>query len=406
METVIFHVDVNSAFLSWSAVEALKRDPDSVDLRTIPSAVGGDKATRHGIITARSIPAKKYHVTTGEPVVKALEKCPNLVLVPGDYGAYSRHSHELMDHLRKYAPVVQQYSIDEAFCDFTGTKKLYGDPVSFAHKLKDEIYETYGFSVNVGISSNKLLAKMASDFEKPNRVHTLYPEEVPGKMWPLPVGDLFSVGKSTAARLHALGIHTIGELAHTDESILVAQFKSFGHVLYEYANGRSSSDFAARDKDTKNKSYSNEITISHDVTNTEEAHLILLSLAESVGSRLRRDGFKVSVVQAYYKDAGFAVHSKQLTLDAPTDSTQKLYETGVELFDLLWQEEPIRLMGLSGARAESGELEQLNFFDMEKSEKRKKLDTAIDEVRNRFGAEAITRASLLDQTDRKRLSRK
>ena len=409
-ERIIYHVDVNSAFLSWSAVERLREDPTSVDLRTIPSAVCGDKESRHGIITAKSIPSKKYHIETGEPVVKALEKCPDLVMVEGHYHVYSEYSRALMDLLRKYAPVVDQYSIDEAFCDMTGTRSLYGDPIEFAYKLKDEIYETLGFSVNVGISSNKLLAKMASDFEKPNKVHTLFPEEVPEKMWPLPVGDLFLVGKSTGESLRQIGIKTIFELAHTDEDLLVSRFKSFGHTLYEYANGRDGSekgkDSMGHSHDVANKSFSNEITISHDITDREEARLVILSLAETLGSRLRNSHFRVSVIAAYFKDSDFKTHSKQLTIDHNTDSTDELYENGMKLFDMLWHGEPIRLIGLSGAKAEEeGTPEQMSLFGNEERERREKLDRAIDIVRGKYGSSAIKRASLMADKDRKRVPR-
>ena len=305
-----------------------------------------------------------------------------------------------MDLLRKYAPVVDQYSIDEAFCDMTGTRSLYGDPIEFAYKLKDEIYETLGFSVNVGISSNKLLAKMASDFEKPNKVHTLFPEEVPEKMWPLPVGDLFLVGKSTGESLRQIGIKTIFELAHTVEDLLVSRFKSFGHTLYEYANGRDGSE---KGKDSMGHSHDVAITISHDITDREEARLVILSLAETLGSRLRNSHFRVSVIAAYFKDSDFKTHSKQLTIDHNTDSTDELYENGMKLFDMLWHGEPIRLIGLSGAKAEEeGTPEQMSLFGNEERERREKLDRAIDIVRGKYGSSAIKRASLMADKDRKR----
>ena len=209
---VIFHVDVNSAFLSWEAWERKAADPNAPDLREIPSAVGGDRQRRHGIILAKSTPAKAYHIRTGEPIVKALEKCPTLTIVPPNFSAYVKHSRELISLLETYAPSVEQYSIDEAFCDMTGTRALYGDPVAFAHKLKDEIRDTLGFTVNIGVSTNRLLAKMASDFEKPDRVHTLFPDEISEKMWPLPVEELLFVGKSTSRKLREMCITTIGQL--------------------------------------------------------------------------------------------------------------------------------------------------------------------------------------------------
>ena len=224
----IFHIDVNSAFLSWSALKKLREEPGSIDLRTVPSAVGGDVQRRHGIITAKSIPAKKYGVTTGEPVVKALQKCPGLILVQGDFATYREYSHQFIELLGRYSPSVEQVSIDEAYVDVSGCKKIYGYletakepfPICLAKKIKDEIRDTLGFTVNVGISDNKLLAKMASDFTKPDRIHTLFPEEVPKKMWPLPIGDLYGCGKSTASRLCDVGIRTIGDAANSDPEML------------------------------------------------------------------------------------------------------------------------------------------------------------------------------------------
>ena len=213
---VIFHVDVNSAFLSWEAVYRLRHADGAPDLRTIPSAVGGDIAKRHGVILAKSIPAKKYDVRTGEPVVDALRKCPHLVLVAPNHALYEENSHAFMNILRKYSDVVEQYSIDEAFVDMTGTEWLFGKPIAAAHRIKDEIRDTLGFTVNVGISSNKLLAKMASEFEKPDKVHTLFPQEIKEKMWPLPVRELFLVGGASEQKLKRLGINTIGDLAHAD----------------------------------------------------------------------------------------------------------------------------------------------------------------------------------------------
>ena len=216
---VIFHIDVNSAFLSWEAVHRIRDLGEKDDLREIPSAVGGDRAMRQGIILAKSIPAKKYNIQTGEPVTDALRKCPGLVLVPPNRRLYEKYSEAFLQILRKYSDAVEKFSIDEAFADMTGTRELFGEPVCAANAIKDEIYETLGFTVNVGVSCNKLLAKMASDFRKPNFVHTLFPEEIEKKMWPLPVRELFLVGKASERKLHAIGIRTIGDLAKADVKV-------------------------------------------------------------------------------------------------------------------------------------------------------------------------------------------
>ena len=225
---LIFHVDVNSAFLSWESADRLKKNPAAQDLRLINAVIGGDEEMRHGVVLAKSPSAKKYGIMTGEPLAQARKKCPNLVIAPPNHALYVDYSKKFIHILEEVAPKIEQCSIDEAFCDMTGTGALYGDPVIFANKLKDRIYRELGFTVNIGISTNKLLAKMASDFKKPNLVHTLFPEEIPTKLWPLPLEDLFGIGKSTAKRLHAMGFTTIGDLAHANKQYLLSNFKSQG----------------------------------------------------------------------------------------------------------------------------------------------------------------------------------
>ncbi len=393
-QQIFYHVDVNSAFLSWSAAHRIAVDPNALDLRDIPSAIGGDKEKRHGIILAKSTPAKAYHIQTGEPLVRAMEKCPALTVVPPDFDLYVKKSNQLMDLLKKYAPSVEQFSIDEAFCDMSGTTALYGDPVAFAHKLKDEIRDTLGFTVNIGVSDRKLLAKMASDFQKPDRVHTLFPEEIPEKMWPLDVGDLFFVGKSSKAKLNSLGILTIGDLAKCDPALLTLHFKKHGEVMYKYANGIEVADQMVHHK--KHKGYGNSVTLSHDVTSPEEANLILLSLCETVAARLRADHAKITVIAVQLTDCNFNKTSRQCSLYTSTDSTQKLYEVSQQLFAQLWNHAPIRLIGVSTSKVDDNDSQQLNMFDMGKSEKFQKLDSAIDSVRSRFGDDAIKRAVFLD----------
>ena len=286
-ERIIFHIDVNSAFLSWESVYRLSQDPDALDLRTIPSAVGGDQKSRHGIILAKSTPAKKYGVTTGEPVAQALRKCPALVLVPSRFEFYSQCSDALIHLLEKYTPDIEQFSIDEAFLDMTSTIHLFGDPMETARKIRERIREELHFTVNVGIASNKLLAKMASDFEKPDRCHTLWNSEIPRKMWPLPVRDLFFVGGSAQKRMESIGIHTIGDLAHCDPQILKAHLgEKYAAQIYRYANGIDDDPVAP--PEVLNKGYGNRTTLSRDVDDYDTACQVLLSLCETIGIRLRK----------------------------------------------------------------------------------------------------------------------
>lgn len=231
MEKIIFHIDVNSAYLSWSAAENLKNNPDCLDLRTVPSIIGGDQDSRHGVVLAKSLPAKAFHVKTGEPIVNALRKCPHLLIEPANHKLYRNYSKKMIDYLKSLTPALEQVSVDECFLDYTGISHLYSSPQTAACIIRTSIASLFGFTVNIGISSNKLLAKMASDFEKPNKTHTLFPHEIKDKMWPLPIENLYMAGKSSVNILHKLDIHTIGQLAHTDKNILSAHLKSHGLLV-------------------------------------------------------------------------------------------------------------------------------------------------------------------------------
>lgn len=397
MEKVIFHIDVNSAFLSWEAAYRIRELGETEDLRLIPSVVGGSEESRHGIVLAKSESAKKYGVTTGEPLVDARRKCPGLVTVPSNFPIYVKYSSAMMKILEDYTPDVEQYSIDESFLDMTGTQNLFGPPLEIAHKIKDRIYQELGFTVNVGISTNKLLAKMASDFKKPNLVHTLFPEEVPAKMWPLPVSDLFFVGRQTAKRLHSLGIFTIGDLAKTDKKVIHDNLKAHGDVIWEFANGNGDSMEAVANKNRTpvNKGYSNETTLAFDVTDAHLAKEILLSLTETVAARVRADKSYVSVISVYFVDNEFHHSSKQTTLISATNVTNEIYHYVCSLFDQLWNGNPIRLLGVQTSKATTECHRQYSLFESQNVEKLSKLDSAIDAIRNKYGDDSIKRASIL-----------
>ncbi len=356
MGDIIFHLDVNSAFLSWEAVYRLAHRGGKLDLREVPSAVGGDMTMRHGIILAKSIPAKKYGIQTGETVLEAQRKCPNLVLVPPNYGLYEQCSAAFMEILREYSDVVEQYSIDEAFVDMSSTCHLFGTPEEAARMIKNRIRDELGFTVNVGISSNKLLAKMASDFKKPDRVHTLYLKEIPEKMWPLPVADLFFAGQATTQKLFSMGIRTIGELAAADPVWVKAVLKKQGEVVWGFANGIDFSPVIS--KPAPNKGYGNSTTIPFDVVDAEKARKVLLALAETVGSRLRADQVQIEVVAVgiRYSDLSYMSHQKRLK--ASTNLTLELYHAASELFMELWNGEPIRHLGVHTSRVQDDGLIQ------------------------------------------------
>ena len=397
MDKIIFHIDVNSAFLSWEATYRMRELGDTEDLRLIPSAVGGSEKSRHGIVLAKSESAKKYGITTGEPLVDARRKCPVLVTVPANFPIYVEYSNKMMKILEDYSPDVEQYSIDESFIDMTGTSNLFGPPIEAAHTIKDRIYKELGFTVNVGISTNKLLAKMASDFKKPNLVHTLFPEETPTKMWPLPVSELFFVGRQTAKRLHALGIFTIGDLAKTDKQIIHDNLKAHGDVIWEFANGIGDSmeDVANKNRKPANKGYSNKTTLPFDVTDATLAKEILLSLTETVAYRIRADKSYISVISVYFVDNEFKQSSRQMTLDSATNVTNEIYYHVCTLFDQLWNGNPIRLLGVHTSKATNEAHRQYSLFETQNVEKLSKLDSAIDAIRMKYGEDSIKRASFV-----------
>ncbi len=417
MEPIIFHIDVNSAYLSWSALSLLEKG-ENTDLRKIPAIIGGDMEKRHGVVLAKSIPAKKYGVTTGEPIVNALRKCPTLTIQPPDHHLYHARSEELMQLLRDVCPDIEQVSVDECFMDYTPIQNLYDSPVTAAHSIREQIRERFGYTVNIGVSDVKMLAKMASDFSKPDKVHTLFSWEIREKMWPLSVASLFMCGKSSVQTLNKLGIRTIGDLAQADRQILSAHLKSHGVMLWEYANGIDPSKVVPVPEEAKG--IGNSITLSKDVTERRQAVRTLLSLSESVGGRLRAAGQLAGMVSVEIKYSSFRSVSHQTSLFSHTDSTQLIYETSCRLFDELWDGSPIRLLGIRTSRlAGAGEPSQLSLFDLEirqpqkppgcpessgpgmsapsSRQKLEALDKTLDQIRQKYGKDAVVRGSLLKE---------
>lgn len=373
---------------------------------------------RHGVVLAKSIPAKKYGVTTGEPIVNALRKCPTLTIQPPDHHLYHARSEELMQLLRDVCPDIEQVSVDECFMDYTPIQKLYDSPVTAAHSIREQIRESFGYTVNIGVSDVKMLAKMASDFSKPDKVHTLFSWEIREKMWPLSVASLFMCGKSSVQTLNKLGIRTIGDLAQADRQILSAHLKSHGVMLWEYANGIDPSKVVPVPEEAKG--IGNSITLSKDVTERRQAVRTLLSLSESVGGRLRAAGQLAGMVSVEIKYSSFRSVSHQTSLFSHTDSTQLIYETSCRLFDELWDGSPIRLLGIRTSRlAGAGEPSQLSLFDLEirqpqkppgcpessgpgmsapsSRQKLEALDKTLDQIRQKYGKDAVVRGSLLKE---------
>lgn len=392
-DQIIFHIDVNSAYLSWSALKLLNEGSE-VDLRLIPSIVGGDQETRHGIVVAKSIPAKAYGIHTAETVASAFKKCPNLVMIPPDHKYYREKSRQLMEYLSGICPELEQVSVDECYMSYEPIRDRFASPEEAAAYIRDSVYEKFGFTVNVGVSDRKVLAKMASDFKKPNLVHTLYVHEIQKKLWPLPISVLHMCGKSSADTLRKMGIRTIGDLAKTDKAAVESWLKSHGTMLWNYANGIDESKVIS--VPPRAKGIGNSTTLAKNAETKEDARKVLKSLAESVGKRLQKQHFLAGQISTEIKYASFQSVSHQTTLMTPTASVDAIYRQACQLFDELWNGEPIRLLGIRTTKLEDeGEPVQINLFDFQKEqksrEKQRKLDVALDSIRKRYGDGAIRR---------------
>lgn len=406
MNSIIFHIDVNSAFLSWTALSLLEQG-NSVDLRLIPSIVGGDRQKRHGIVLAKSTPAKAYDILTGEPIVNALKKCPTLVIAPPDHAMYRERSGQMMEYLASLCPELEQASIDECYMNFTPIAHRYPDYLTAANEIRTSIYEKFHFTVNIGISDKKVLAKMASDFQKPNLVHTLFTNEIQKKMWPLPVENLFMCGRSSVESLHKLEILTIGDLAKTSPDILASHLKSHGITLWEFANGIDNSK--VEPLPVQAKGIGNSTTVSQDITTETDAFRVLMQLAESVSSRLRKENQLAGMISCELKYNTFRSVSHQTTLLSPTNSTTLIYETSCRLFEELWDGSPVRLLGIRTSKlSNTSEPRQLSLFDIEtscdsgtqKQAKQEKLDKALDMIKTKYGKDAVIRGSLFKKENR------
>ena len=390
MERTILHVDVNNAFLSWTAVYMLTNGYN-VDIRTIPSIIGGDEEKRSGIVLAKSPIAKKFGVVTGEPIYFAKQKCNSLQVFKGNFDIYRDFSDKLYKLLLEYTDKIERFSIDECFMDLT--EFLIGkNPLDIAYEIKDRVQKLYGFTVNVGVSTNKLLAKMASDFEKPNKVHTLYQNEISEKMWCLPVSELFMIGKKTVPKLLNMQIKTIGDLAKTDKNLLIKKFGKHGILMWEYANGIDDSE--VNNKVELPKSVGNSVTLPKDAQSKEEIHKIIVALAEQVTYRLRKYNLLANVVNIQLRTNQFHDYSHQKKLNYPSSNTKDIIEIANEILEQMNVTEPIRLIGLRVDNLEGKEDLQLSFFKPD--EKQSNLDKTIDELKQKYGFTKITRAGKLD----------
>lgn len=392
-ERIVFHIDVNNAFLSWTAILLLKNGYKQ-DIRTIPSIIGGDEKQRRGIVLAKSPVAKKFGIVTAETIYSAKNKCPSLQMFPPNYQWYSKKSKELFEYLAQYSPHLEQFSIDECFIEMTGTNYLYKDYNVLAYKIKEEVKEKFGFTVNIGIANNKLCAKMASDFEKPDKVHTLFKDEIQNKLWPLDVGDLFMVGKKTKEKLNKLNIYTIKDLAYADDKLLERHFKSQAKYMKEASWGIDDSKVAPRS--SKRDSISTTETLTHDYTDEDKLKEIIFRQSDTVARQLRRQGEYANTVAVIFKNNQFTNYSAQAKLPSPSNNTKEIYALAVKIFDNNYKKDPIRLIGVRLSEFTVKKEKQISLFEEETTEtvENDKIQETIDKINNKFGKSLVTSASL------------
>lgn len=398
MDRIILHVDVNNAYLSWSALYLLKNG-HKYDIRERYAIIGGDESQRRGIVLAKSNPCKKKGVVTAETIGSARKKCPYLEVYAPNFRVYKYYSDKMYEYLSTYTDIIERYSIDECFLDYTGSVKLFGDPIKIAYKIKDDIYNMFGFTVNVGVGNNKLLAKMASDFEKPNKVHTLFSNEIVSKMHPLPIEDLFMIGKSSSKRLREMGITTIGELAHFNENELIKRFKSMGKMMHEYANGIDNSPVHFEREAAKNISASTVLPYNY----SDEMQIldVIMDLSRRVGRQLRYSKMYADTIGIWLKYSYFDKISKQEKLDTSISTDEEIYDNAKRIFNKLWNHDDgirsvcVFISGLSSVRKK-----QLSIFDLDSdnnNEQDEKLQELVDDLQNKYGKNVIRFANMKEK---------
>lgn len=389
MERRILHIDVNNAFLSWTAVAKLKQG-EKLDIRTIPSIIGGDETQRKGIVLAKSNIAKQFGIKTGEPIYAARKKCPNIQIFPSNFSIYYNYSNQLHELFAEYTDEIEQFSIDECFLDMTHFVSSDEMLLKKAYEINKRVKEELGFTVNIGVAHNKLLAKMASDFTKPDKVHTLWEKEIRSKMWNLSVAELFMVGKKSIPKLEKMRIKTIGDLANFEKQEMIKKFGKFGKMIWEYANGIDLSPVEY--KQEKPKGIGNSVTLPYDYSDIQKIEEVLLALTEQVTYRLRKQEMLATVVNVQIKTNEFKVYSHQRKMDIATDSTKLIYQEAKRLLEHLYKGTPIRLLGIRVDNLCEKEERQLSLFDSKEKKRQEKIDETMDELKAKYGTNVVTRA--------------
>ena len=396
-ERIIFHIDCNNAFLSWTAVHML-HSGSKIDIRNRYTVIGGKESERKGIVLAKSNLCKKCGVVTGETLYAARRKCPYLEVYQPEFKIYRKYSDIMYTYLCNYSKKIERYSIDECFIDFSDNLEIKKDPVRWAYKIKNEIRDNFGFTVNVGIGNNKLLAKMASDFSKPDKVHTLFSNEIKDKMWGLPIEDLFMIGRASSKKLRELGINTINDLAHTDREYLARYFKSMSKMMWEYANGI---DESLVESDYGNpKSISNSCVLPYNYSNIDDIYQEIKRLSEMTGKKLREKKMYSPNVMVWVKFDDFTKISKQLTLDNLINSDKDIYECAIKLFNKMWNtdsDKKVRSLCVGVSNLTDKYMVQLSMFENNniKDNEEDKLKKTLNNIKEKYGDKSITYADRL-----------
>ncbi len=391
-ERIIFHIDVNNAFLSWTAVKLLNEGYKE-DIRKIPAVIAGNEKERKGIVLAKSPIAKKYNIVTAETLYQARKKCPGLKVFAPDYKWYAEKSKELFTYLSQYSPSMEQFSIDECFIDMTGTKYLYKNYLELAYYIKDDIKAKFGYTVNVGIGNNKLCAKMASDFEKPDKVHTLLKDEIVQKLWPLDVGDLLFIGRKTKEELNKLNIYTVEDLAKTDIKVLKRHFKGQAEYLKNASYGIDESRL--EEKKDKNKSISVSKTLVYDCTNEDKLEELLFAFAEKTSRTLRTKKQYAKTIAVIFKNNRFETYSAQEKLKRPSNNITEIYKLAISIFRKNYKKDPIRLLGFRLADLTEQNDYQMSLFEQDEVKTSSDtVQTTIDNINKKYGKSIVAPASI------------
>ena len=393
MSRVILHCDCNSFFASVETV----LDPS---LKNVPMAVCGSEEDRHGIVLAKNELAKKYNIQTAETVFSARKKCPGLVTVVPHHSEYLDFSRRLNEIYARYTDMIEPFGIDESWLDVTASKKLFGSGIEIAERIRREVREEIGITVSIGVSFNKVFAKLGSDYKKPDAITVIDENNFKDVVFPLPAANLLFVGKKTADALASMGIRTIGVLAETSKDLLIHRFGKMGEMLHRYSNGLDDSPVEAERDDVK--SISNGLTFRHDLLTPEEYRVGIDYLSEEIGYKLKKQGLLSSTVSITIKDEYLKSIQRQRAVDPPTDISREIADTAYAILIDEWHVgKPIRMLTVEASNLIHKENlnEQLSFFEEQsdiKREKYEKKENAVDKIRQKFGGSSIINGAVLN----------